>query len=67
MFIVINDQGNVYAFNSEIQLIGQSSLKISDASIIKLSHSKKLLGIGSEIDRNITVFDIGLTQILKGY
>jgi hypothetical protein len=47
VFIVINEQGNIYAFNSDIQLIGQSFLKISNASIIKFSHSKKLLGIGS--------------------
>lgn len=44
---MINKQGNIYAFNSEIQLIGQSFLKISNVSIIKFSHSKKLLGIAS--------------------
>jgi hypothetical protein len=34
---------------------------------VKFSQSKKLIGIGSEIDKNIVVFDIGLTQIFKGF
>jgi hypothetical protein len=67
IFIVVNDQGNIYAFNNQVELIGQSSLKISDASIIKISYSKKLLGIGSRVDRNVAIFDIGLLQNLKGY
>jgi WD40 repeat protein len=67
VFVVVNDQGNVYAFNNEIQLIGQSTLKISDVSIVKFSESKKLMGIGSQVDRNVAIFDIGLIQTLQGY
>lgn len=67
VFILVDCQGNVYAFNTDIQLIGHSMLKISEASIIKFSHSKRLLGIGSKFDRNVVIFDISLTHTLKGY
>lgn len=45
VFILVDNQSNVYAFNGQIELIGQSRLKISETSLIRFSCSRKLLGI----------------------
>ena len=60
IFLVVDGLANVFIFNSEGILLERSKLRISDPGSIRFSKSKKLLGIGSKIDRNIVVLDIGL-------
>ena len=63
IFVIIDTEANVFIFNNEPSLLSRSRLRISDPSIIRFSPSRKLIGIASEIDRNIVVFDIGLSFI----
>ena len=60
IFVIVDTQANIYVFTNELGLLGRSKLRISDASIIRFSKSRRLLGVASEIDRNIVIFDISL-------
>lgn len=60
MFILVDENGNIYACTNESRLINNTKIKMSDASIIKFSNSKRLMGIGSHVDKNILIFDLSL-------
>lgn len=60
IFVLVDQQANIFIFTSDLNLLARSQLRISDPSIVRFSKTKNLLGIASETDRNIIVFDIRL-------